>query len=301
MKYEQKALYWGVGINIFSSVLGIAFFAITKSQTLFLDAFISLILCISTIVSLVVVRVVNKKVTEKYPLGRYAIENLFLIFRAILMMGIIIYTLIEGSYTIYQFYNGIPVDVDINYVTMLVYCALMVGSCFAITVTYTYFNRKLDVPSEIIKLEITSSLYDGLVTLFATASLLIFTYVPFLQSISPIGDSIVVIVLSIAYLNIPIKELIKQIKILTDKRENQDIEKKIKDYMKNEFGDFDIYDIYCAYSGGVVSLYVCLFPTEDIKSSELRARFLVIHGKLQELFPDSKIMLLLSKSKLHSI
>lgn len=301
MQYEQKALYWGVGINIFSSVLGIAFFAITKSQTLFLDGFISLILCVSTIVSLVVVHIVNKKNSEKYPLGRYAIENLFLIFRAILMMGIIIYTLIEASYTIYNFYNGIPVDININYKTMLIYCALMVGSCLAITITYSHYNRKLDVPSEIIKLEITSSIYDGLVTLFATTSLLIFTYVPFLQAISPIGDSIVVIVLSIAYLSIPIKELIKQIKILTDKRENQDIEKKIKTYMKDEFSEFNIYDVYCAYSGGVVSLYICLFPKEDIKSSEVRAHFLEIHSLLQEKFPDSKIMLLLSKSKLHSI
>ena len=110
----------------------------------------------------------------------------------------------------------------------------MVGSCFAITITYTYYNKKSNVPSEIIKIEITSSIYDGLVTLFATASLLIFTYVPVLQKISLIGDSIVAILLSIVYLTIPIKELIKQIKILTDKRENQDIE-KIKNYIKDEF------------------------------------------------------------------
>lgn len=177
----------------------------------------------------------------------------------------------------------------------------MVGSCLAITIAYTHYNKKLDVPSEIIKLEITSSIYDGLVTLFATTSLLIFTYVPVLQKISPIGDSIVVIVLSIAYLTIPIKELIKQIKILTDKRENQDIEKKIKNHMKDEFKEFNIYDIYCAYSGGVVSLYIYLFPKEDIKSSEIRDYFLTIHKSLQEKFPNSKIMLLLSKSKLHSI
>lgn len=125
-----------------------------------------------------------------------------------------------------SFFNGIPIVININYVTMLIYCALMIGSCFVITITYTYYDKKSNVPSEIIKIEITSSIYDGLVTLFATASLLIFTYVPVLQKISLIGDSIVAILLSIVYLTIPIKELIKQIKILTDKRENQDIEKK---------------------------------------------------------------------------
>lgn len=96
-----------------------------------------------------------------------------------------------------SFFNGIPIVININYVTMLIYCALMVGSCFAITITYTYYDKKSNVPSEIIKIEITSSIYDGLVTLFATASLLIFTYVPVLQKISLIGDSIVAILLSI--------------------------------------------------------------------------------------------------------
>ena len=176
MHYERMALYWGIAINIFSSVLGILFFVFTKSQTLFLDGFISLILCVSTIVSVIVTKILNKKDSEKYPLGRYAIENLFLIFRAILMLGIITYSIIEGSITIYKFSNGTLVDdLNINYLTMIIYCILMAGSCLAITSIYTHYNKKLDTPSEIIKLEIISSIYDGLVTLFATISLLVFT------------------------------------------------------------------------------------------------------------------------------
>ena len=121
MHYERRALYCGIVINIFSSVLGILFFVFTKSQTLFLDGFISLILCVSTIVSVIVTKILNKKDSEKYPLGRYAIENLFLIFRAILMLGIITYSIIEGSITIYKFSNGTLVDdLNINYLTMII-------------------------------------------------------------------------------------------------------------------------------------------------------------------------------------
>lgn len=302
MHYEQKALYFGVGINVFSSVLGIAFFAVTKSQTLFLDGFISLILCISTLISLVVTKIVNQKDSEKYPLGRYAIENVFLVFRAILMLGIITYTLVEGSYTIYSFYNGTLVDdLNINYVTMLIYCALMVGSCLAITITYSHYNRKLETPSEIIKLEITSSIYDGLVTLFATISLLVFTYVPQLEPISPIGDSIVVIILSVLYLIIPIKEIIKQIKILTDKRQNQDIEKEIKNLMNEEFEKFKIYDIYCAYSGDVCSIYICLFPKENLNANEIKEEFSQIRAKLYAQYGNTKVILLLSEMRLHAM
>lgn len=302
MHYEQKALYWGVAINVFSALLGLVFFFITKSQTMFLDAFISLILCVSTIISLVVARVVNKKDSEKFPLGRYAIENLFLIFRAILMLGIIAYTLIEGIVTIVHFYEGTLVsDVNINFTYMIIYAALMTGSCVAITVVYSYYNRKLEVPSEIIKIEISSSLFDGLVTLFAASSLLIFTYVPALSSVSKIGDSIVVIILSIGYLILPIKEIIKQIRILTDKRENQDIESEIRKFLNDEYSNFKIYDVYCALSGDVSSIYICLYPKEDLAASEISDEFTSIREELGQEYTHSKVILLLSDSKLHSM
>lgn len=302
MHYEQKALYWGVAINVFSALLGLVFFFITKSQTMFLDAFISLILCVSTIISLVIARVVSKKDSEKFPLGRYAIENLFLIFRAILMLGIIAYTLIEGIVTIVHFYDGTLVsDVNINFTYMIIYAVLMVGSCVAINVIYSYYNRKLEVPSEIIKIEITSSIFDGLVTLFAASSLLIFTYVPALSHISEIGDSIVVIILSIGYLILPIKEIVKQIRILTDKRENQDIESEIRKFLNDEYSNFKIYDVYCALSGDVSSIYICLYPKEDLAASEISDEFTSIREELGQEYTHSKVILLLSDSKLHSM
>ena len=269
---------------------------------MFLDAFISLILCVSTIISLVIARVVSKKDSEKFPLGRYAIENLFLIFRAILMLGIIAYTLIEGIVTIVHFYDGTLVsDVNINFTYMIIYAVLMVGSCVAINVIYSYYNRKLEVPSEIIKIEITSSIFDGLVTLFAASSLLIFTYVPALSHISEIGDSIVVIILSIGYLILPIKEIVKQIRILTDKRENQDIESEIRKFLNDEYSNFKIYDVYCALSGDVSSIYICLYPKEDLAASEISDEFTSIREELGQEYTHSKVILLLSDSKLHSM
>ena len=184
---------------------------------------------------------------------------------------------------------------------MIIYCILMVGSCLAITSIYTHYNKKLDTPSEIIKLEIISSIYDGLVTLFATISLLVFTYVPFLEPIQPIGDSIVVIILSCFYMIIPIKEIINQFKILTDKRQNQDIEKKIKKFVYEEFTNFKIYDVYVSYSGDICSIYICLYPINDFKTSEIREEFIEIRQKLYDKYNNPKVMLLLSQQKLHNM
>lgn len=302
MNYERRALYFGAGINIFSSIVGITFFIITKSNTLFLDAFISLILSISTVISILVSKILDRKDSEKYPLGNYAIENIFLVFRALLMLFIISYTIFEGTKTIISFFNGTLVsDVSIKMYSMVTYCALMTLACFSITFFYSYYNKKMHGTSEIIKIEIKASLYDGLVTIFATSSLLIFTYIDFFNKIEPIGDSIVVLVLSFFYLSIPIKEIVNQIRILTDKRENQDIEKDIRIYLNTNHNDFNIYDIYCAYSGDVCSIYICLFPQEDMNASEINEKFTIIRQELYQQYSYAKVILLLAKEKLHNL
>lgn len=300
MNYEQKALISGVGINLVSSIIGIIYYVITKSQALFLDAFISFILCISTIISLVVTKIINKKDNEKYPLGRYAIENLFLVFRSILMLLIIAYTLINGAITIIYFSLGkLENDLNINFIDLLIYTILMVGSCFLITLIYTYYNNKLKVKSEMISLEIKSSIYDGLVTLFATSSLTLFRYIDVLNPYQEIGDSITVIILSIFYLIMPIKELSKQIKILTDKRNHEQIEKRIKDSIILNYPLFNIYDVYAIYSEEIVSIYICLFPSKTIDSDDIHDYFKEINEFLTSKYPSSKIYLILTKSKLH--
>ena len=139
MNNEKKALIWGVGINAFSAVLGFVFYGLTKSQSLLLDSLVSFILVLSTVISLFVTNNAHKDESEEFPLGRWAIENLFLVFRAILMLLIIVYTITEAAITMTHFFQGTLVDdVNISIVSMVTYAALMVGSCIFINIIYSY-------------------------------------------------------------------------------------------------------------------------------------------------------------------
>ena len=100
---------------------------------------------------------------------------------------------------------------------------------------------------------------------------------------------------------IPIKEIINQFKILTDKRQNQDIEKQIKKFVYEEFTNFKIYDVYVSYSGDICSIYICLYPINDFKTSEIREEFIEIRQKLYDKYKNPKVMLLLSQQKLHNM
>lgn len=306
LTYEQKALYYGVGINFYSTFVGFIFFAMTKSASLLLDGLISAVLCFSTVISVFVSKYLNKGDSKNYPLGTYAIENMFLLFRALLMLATIIWTIVDGINVIVSFANGSLVsDLNISMEYLLIYMALMVSSCLAITFTYSYFNKKMikqeGQGSEIVKLEIKASIYDGLVTVVACSSLLIFNYIPFFSPIKDIGDAITSIILSVIYLYTPIKELIRQIKVLTDKRRDVDVEKGLYKELNKEFNNFKYYDIYFSYSGDITSIYITLMPKKDMDFDLINANFSDISNYLYDKYPSSKVFLLLSDKMLHML
>lgn len=305
LNYEQKALFLGVVINLYSAIVGFVFFYISKSTSLFLDGMISAILCLSTIISIFISYFIHKEDSKKYPLGSYAIENMFLLFRALLMLATIVFTIVDGGITISNFINGETIkQVNTDALILILYMGLMTSSCFAITIIYSYFLKKLkqnNEDSKIVSLEIKASIYDGLVTVFAVSSLLIFSNVSFLESIKPIGDAITVIILSVVYLVTPIKEIIRQIKVLTDKRRDQDKEKELMNKLKKEFKEFNYYDLYYSYSGDICSIYVCLMPKSDMNVDTINKKFNYISSYLYEEIPSSKVFLILTDKMLHMI
>ena len=302
MNNEKKALIWGVGINAFSAVLGFVFYGLTKSQSLLLDSLVSFILVLSTVISLFVTNNAHKDESEEFPLGRWAIENLFLVFRAILMLLIIVYTITEAAITMTHFFQGTLVDdVNISIVSMVTYAALMVGSCIFINIIYSYYNKKSDKPSPIITIEIKASIYDGLVTLGATTGLLLFYHVPFFAPVKEIGDAIVVTILSLIYTVTPVKEIIHQMRILSDKRQYQTKEAKIKEVITSHYDSYMIEDIYYSFSGQCYTIYVTLFPKENKTRDEIAADFSGISALLKSKEENTKVFLLLSRDKIHNL
>ena len=300
MNYEQKALISGIIINAFSAILGILFFVLTNSKSLLLDGLISTILVISTIVSLLISKDMQKEASSKYPLGRRTLENIFLFLRAILMILIIFLSIVSGIITIIAYFSNYDVNVvNLDYKLMIIYASLMIGSCLLITLIYSYCNRKIPSGSDMIKIEIKSSIYDGLVTLFAVGSLLLFNHFSPNDALKAIGDSIIVIILSLIYLYAPIKELSKQAKILSDRRRLIGEEQKIIELIKTNFIDFDIFDVYFSYSPIEGVIYVCLFPNKKMSSDEIEKHFESIRQFLYKEYGNPKVILVLSKQKLH--
>lgn len=300
--YEFRALLIGVILNFISTFLGIAFYTKTQSSSMLLDAVISAILFGTTIISLIVSNNVNKRETSRYPLGRYAIENMFLLFRSIMMLGTVAFSIIQGVLAIYNFfiYNG-DIAYDATNKELITYGLLMTILCLSITTAYLICYKKTKGTSEIIKLELKGSIYDELVTFFAIGSLLLFANVSFLEKLAPIADSIVVILLSIFYAISPSKELFNQIKVLIDERRFKDKEDELINYLKEKYNEYDFFDLYFSYTGNIFNIYITLLPKEDKLVSEINKVRDSIYEYLYKEYNYCKVYLIFDERRIHKL
>ena len=209
--FELKALRWGFIINVCLSVVGIVFYILTKSMSIFLDMIIASVLVVSSIISIYVSKHVEKKYHCKP--NKFTLENAFLIFRSILMIIIILYSLIGGISSIISFKNGTyESEFEASNLELGLFCFLMCGGCLLIMGIFMYYYKKVNKQSGMILIEIKAAIFDTLVTFFGISSLWIFSNISFLSSVKEIGDSITVVMLSIIYIFIPLKEIYGQLK-----------------------------------------------------------------------------------------
>lgn len=208
---ELKALRWGLIINICLSIVGIIFYILTKSMSIFLDMIIASVLVVSSIISIYVSKYVNRKYQTR--VNKFTLENYFLIFRSLLMIIIILFSLVDGISSIISFKNGsFESSFDASNLELGLFCFLMCGGCLLIMGIFIYYYRKLNKKSDMILIEIKAAIFDTLVTFFGVSSLWVFSNISFLNPVKEIGDSITVVFLSLIYLFIPLKEIYQQIK-----------------------------------------------------------------------------------------
>lgn len=220
---ELKALRWGFIINVCLSVVGIVFYILTKSMSIFLDMIIASVLVVSSIISIYVSKHVEKKYHCKP--NKFTLENAFLIFRSILMIIIILYSLIGGISSIISFKNGTyESEFDASNLELGLFCFLMCGGCLLIMGIFMYYYKKVNKQSGMILIEIKAAIFDTLVTFFGISSLWIFSNISFLSSVKEIGDSITVVMLSIIYIFIPLKEIYGQLKFYFNCKKKEIIE-----------------------------------------------------------------------------
>ena len=109
---EKKALMVTTFMNFLLTCVGLWVWLATDIQALFLDFFFSFIALISTLTATKISKISSKK-TKTFPNGMQFLEPLYSIFKTLLIVSLLVFSVGKTSITAYQYFKygtGTPLN-----------------------------------------------------------------------------------------------------------------------------------------------------------------------------------------------
>lgn len=173
---ENRALTVTVLVNAIITAAGIWMYFLTDLKIMFLDGFFSLVALLSALIAVLISKL-SRKTTKYYPHGLYFLEPLYAVFKAVLMIALMIFALITSSQVAYDYFiNGEgqimeTAPIPAYAVTMTVLC---LGLAFFNHKQY----RKTNNTSTMLRAESQTNLIDGLQSAGIGIAILVLQLIP---------------------------------------------------------------------------------------------------------------------------
>jgi predicted Co/Zn/Cd cation transporter (cation efflux family) len=203
-RYEQRSLTTGMWANLLMGVSGVTAAQLSNSDALMVDGLYSGVNFVSAIIAGKIAASVRRKPDQKYPFGYEANESLYVLFRSLVLLGILAFAAFSSINKIVTYARGGQVP-ELNFGPITIYMFFMIAICFGLAAWHGYNWRKTGKRSEILKTERTASIVDGFISAGAGGALLAVTFLKGtpLDVIIPVADAIVVLVLATVMIGQP--------------------------------------------------------------------------------------------------
>jgi predicted Co/Zn/Cd cation transporter (cation efflux family) len=202
--YEQRSLTAGMWANLVMGVAGVTAAQLSNSDALLVDGLYSGVNFFSAIIAGKVAASVMRRPDQKYPFGYEANDSLYVLFRSLVLLGILAFAAFNSINKIVTYARGGEVP-ELIFGPITIYMFSMIALCFGLAAWHGYNWRKTGKRSEILKTERTASIVDGFISAGAGGALLGVTLLrgtP-LDVIIPVADAIVVLVLATVMIGQP--------------------------------------------------------------------------------------------------
>ncbi len=195
-RLEGRSLLVAMWGNLFMAGAGILAGILSNSNAIMMDGLFSLIGFGSAVLGRRISQRVGAGPDKLRPFGYAADEAIFSTFRALSLLGLVLFAITNAIKNIYSYLSGIDPE-PLNFAPMFVYFAMIGATCLFLWAFHHFTWRKTGKNSSILRLEARASLFDGMITAAAglgLGAIYLFRDGP-LAPIAPIGDSIIVLVL----------------------------------------------------------------------------------------------------------
>lgn len=193
---EHRALAIGKWANLFMAFAGLVTAWLSRSDAMLVDGLYSAVNFLSAIAAARIGARVAQPPSRRHPWGHDFEEVLYVTFRSLILVGILVFAAIVSGAKIWTFLSGGTVP-DLIFGPIVVYMTVIIVICFALSFVYYRAFRKTGGRSALLKTEAQAALIDGALSVGAGAALLSLPYLKdtCLAPYLPIGDAVIVLVL----------------------------------------------------------------------------------------------------------
>ena len=203
---ERRSLKIGVYASALMAVAGVGVHLVSGSYALLLDGLYSAVMVGSGLVAARISRNVVRPPDRAYPYGYDGQEALYVLFRSLLLMGVLSFAAISALSTVIDYAYGVAVS-SVRLGPVAWYSIAMVASCWGLAWRHHHDWCRTGRHSQILLTEAKAARLDGLISGLTGLALLA---APLLQDtmlsgLIPVTDSLLVLVVSLLVVREPLQ------------------------------------------------------------------------------------------------
>lgn len=262
---EQRSLVPAKWANLFMGVAGVTAAIVSNADALMLDGLFSGVNFLAAIFATRVAVSIQRPADAKRPFGYDINEPVYIMFRSLVLTGIIIVALFNALHKIITYISGGHLD-EIWLGPIVGYMILMLVICFSLAAWHHYNWRKTERQSDLLKTEYSAAIIDGVLSAAAGSA---FVAIAFLKNtqlsfLVPISDAIVVTGLALYMIPKPIRMFGQAIKEVVGESAGQDVIARLRERISEslEQRPFTLLEVTATKTGRSLFVFACIRPEQ---------------------------------------
>lgn len=234
LRAERRSLYTYMFTMLGLAVLGFVVYGVTRVSATQLDGVISLINAAAAFIAARLAVTASRPADVESPYGRMALENLYALFRSLMILGVVVVGLVTNLAKVIEYLitrRGSEPDFGLA----AVYTAVCVLICLGLKWNHERNNRSVNGASALLKVEATAAKMEAFISGGICASLILVAVLPegtFITSdrfnIKDIADSIIVLILCVLLIGEPIRQIRLEFGRLSGRRADPALDEAVR-------------------------------------------------------------------------
>ncbi len=297
-KLESRALTAGMIGNLFMGVAGVIAAYLSHSQAILVDGLFSLIGFSAALLGKRVARNARRQPDKFRPYGYAGDEAIFTTFRALSLLGLVLFAIANALMNILGYVNGAP-QAKLIFEPMAIYFVVVGLTCVLLWAFHRWSWKKTGNLSEVLRLESKAAAFDGIITGAAAVGLLGIHFLKdgFLAPIAPVGDSVIVLVLCTTVVAQYFRDFIRglgELAGVTASPRHVAAARRAARHTLTQDGGL-LCDLSVSKLGRLFTVFVYYDPNRPVLAEHIDALTLQLQKDIGAALPDPEVFVVISK------